>query len=91
MIRELDAVVLVHDVEAYGLTQGDVGAVVHCYKDGKTFEVEFVTGEGTTIAVLTLSQHDILPCMPGQSCMSARSQRPGASTKTTQHCAAHTP
>jgi hypothetical protein len=59
MIRELDTVVLVHDLEAYGLTQGDVGAVVHCYKDGMTFEVEFVTGEGATLAVLTLSQHDI--------------------------------
>jgi hypothetical protein len=33
--------------------------VVHCYKDGVTFEVEFVTGEGATIAVLTLSHHDI--------------------------------
>jgi hypothetical protein len=59
MIRELDTVVLVHALNAYGLTQGDVGAVVHCYKDGMTFEVEFVTGEGATIAVLTLSQHDI--------------------------------
>jgi len=26
-----------------------------------TFEVEFVTGEGATIAVLTLSQQDIRP------------------------------
>ncbi len=59
MIHELDTVVLVHDLEAYGLTRGDVGAVVHCYKDGMTFEVEFVTGEGATIAVLTLSQQDI--------------------------------
>ena len=61
MIRELDTAVLAHDLEAYGLTQGDAGAVVHCYKDGGTFEVEFVTGEGTTIAVLTLFQHDIRP------------------------------
>ena len=35
--------------------------VVHCYKDGVTFEVEFMAGEGATIAVLTLSQHDIRP------------------------------
>jgi hypothetical protein len=61
MIRELDTVVLVHDLDAYGLAQGDVGAVVHCYKDEVTFEVEFVTGEGATIAVLSLSQHDIRP------------------------------
>jgi Domain of unknown function (DUF4926) len=61
MIRELDTVVLVHDIDAYGLSQGDVGAVVHCYKDGVTFEVEFVTGEGAIIAVLTLSQRDVRP------------------------------
>ena len=61
MIRELDTVVLMRDLEEYGLTQGDVGAVVHCYKDGVAFEVEFVTGEGATIAVVTLSQQDIRP------------------------------
>ena len=61
MIRELDTVVLAHDLNAYGLTHGDVGAVVHCYKDGGTFAVEFVTGAGATIAVFTLSQHDIRP------------------------------
>lgn len=59
MILELDTIVLVRDLEEYGLRQGGVGAVVHCYKDGATFEVEFVTGEGETIAVLTLSQQGI--------------------------------
>jgi hypothetical protein len=61
MIHELDTVLLSHVLTAYGLTQGDAGAVVHCYKNGVTFEVEFVTGEGATIAVLTLSQHAIRP------------------------------
>ncbi len=61
MIRELDTVVLVRDLVEHGLTRGDVGAVVHCYQDGATFEVEFVTGEGTTIAVLSLSRQDIRP------------------------------
>ena len=51
MIHELDTVVLAHNLDAYGLTQGDGGA----------FEVEFVTGEGATLAVLTLSQQDIRP------------------------------
>jgi hypothetical protein len=64
MIHELDTIVLARDLEEHGLTQGDVGAVVHCYKDGTTYEVEFVTGEGATIAVLTLSQHDIRPMSP---------------------------
>ena len=61
MIHELDTIVLARDFEEHDLTRGDVGAVVHCYKDGMTYEVEFVTGEGATIAVLTLSQYDIRP------------------------------
>ncbi|MCZ7670435.1 MAG: DUF4926 domain-containing protein [Chloroflexi bacterium] len=61
MIKELDTIVLSHDVEAYGLKQGDIGAVVHVYKDGAAYEVEFVTGEGETVAVLTLVAQDIRP------------------------------
>lgn len=61
MIDELDTVVLAHDIDEYGLVQDGIGAVVHCYKNNRTFEVEFVTGEGETIAVLTLTQNDIRP------------------------------
>lgn len=61
MINELDTVVLFHDIDKYSLKKGDIGAVVHCYKDGTAFEVEFVTGEGKTIIVLTLTQADIRP------------------------------
>ncbi len=66
MVRELDTVVLDRDMEAYGLKRGDVGAVVHCYADGKAFEVEFVTGEGKTIALVTLSEADIRPMQQGE-------------------------
>lgn len=59
MIRELDTVVLTHDIDEYELKEGDIGAVVHCYGDGNAFEVEFVTAEGRTIAVLTLGLADI--------------------------------
>lgn len=59
MIRELDTVVLAHDISEYGLKEGDIGAVVHCYSDGNAFEVEFVAAEGRTIAVLTLTLNDI--------------------------------
>ena len=59
MIKELDTVVLAHDVLENGLVQGDVGAVVHVYKDGETYEVEFVTAEGRTVAVLTLTKQDV--------------------------------
>lgn len=59
MIKELDSVVLTHDIEEYELKKGDIGAVVLCYSDGDAFEVEFITAEGRTIAVLTLNVNDI--------------------------------
>ena len=61
MIHELDTVVLLRDIEEYGLVQGDVGAVVHCYEKGDAFEVEFVTAGGETVALLTLLPEDIRP------------------------------
>ena len=59
MIKELDIVVLKHDINECGLTEGDIGAVVHCYTEGNLYEVEFVTAEGKTMAVLTLTMDDI--------------------------------
>ena len=52
--KELDVVVLVHDVSASGLRAGDVGTIVHAYPDD-TFEVEFVRASGTTGVVLELA------------------------------------
>jgi hypothetical protein len=59
MIKELDTVVLKHDIAKDGLAEGDIGVVVHCYPDGDAYEVEFVTAEGRTVAVLTLSLKDV--------------------------------
>lgn len=59
MIQELDTVVLKRDVPEHGLKKGDVGAVVHRYADHEAFEVEFVSAEGKTVAVLTLTEGDI--------------------------------
>ena len=59
MIEELDLVVLTHDIEGHDLKSSDVGTVVHCYDDNIEFEVEFITAEGKTIAVLTLTIEDI--------------------------------
>jgi hypothetical protein len=65
MVRELDTIVLTRDIEEHNLQQGDVGAIVHCYPaDG--YEVEFVTGEGTTAAALTLNGDDIRPMGKGE-------------------------
>ncbi|MCP4166560.1 MAG: DUF4926 domain-containing protein [Chloroflexi bacterium] len=61
MIKELDTIVLSHDVEEHGLEQGDIGAVVYVYKNEAVYEIEFITGEGETVAVLTLAPKDIRP------------------------------
>ena len=66
MIRELEAIVLTRDIPEHGLRRGDIGAVVHCYKDGVAFEVEFVTGKGDTVAVITLESKDVRPMHPGE-------------------------
>lgn len=66
MIRELDTVVLTRDLPEYGLNRGDIGAVVHCYEDDAAFEVEFVTGRGETVAVVTLESKDVRPMQPNE-------------------------
>lgn len=57
MFEELDTVVLTKDIKDCGLKKDDIGTVVHTYRDA--FEVEFVTTEGKTVAVLTLTNKDI--------------------------------
>ncbi len=59
MIKKLDTVVLSQDLPEHGLKQGDIGAVVHSYKEGRAFEVEFITGKGDTVAVVTLNSEDV--------------------------------
>lgn len=59
MIKELDLVVITHDINDYCLKAGDIGTVVYCYEDESAFEVEFLTTDGETIAVLTLTREDI--------------------------------
>ncbi len=61
MVKESDLILLTHDIKDHGLKSGDVGTIVHCYNDNKAFDVEFVTAEGKTIAVLTLTVIDIRP------------------------------
>jgi len=55
-MKEYDTVVLTRSLPEYGLEAGDVGAVVHTYEADKAFEVEFVSGGGETVAVVTLEQ-----------------------------------
>ncbi|MBC7909242.1 MAG: DUF4926 domain-containing protein [Pyrinomonadaceae bacterium] len=61
MINEHERVVLTQSVPDSGLEAGDVGTVVHIYKDGEAYEVEFVTLDGHTAAVLTLEAAQVRP------------------------------
>jgi hypothetical protein len=61
MIKEHDRVVLTTPVPAEGLEAGDVGTVVHMYRDGLAYEVEFTTLAGSTAAVVTLDAAQVRP------------------------------
>jgi hypothetical protein len=61
MIQEHDCIVLTTDVPAEKLRAGDVGTVVHLYNDGRAYEVEFVTLDGKTAAVVTLEAEQVRP------------------------------
>jgi hypothetical protein len=58
--------VLNRDVPDARLHTGDVGAVVHVYEQGAAYEVEFVDGEGTTLALMTLDSVDVRPIGRGE-------------------------
>jgi len=58
-MNEHDTVVLTRPLPEHGLEAGDVGAIAHAGEDRRHFEVEFVTGSGETIAVVTLTAADI--------------------------------
>ncbi|MGI8964779.1 MAG: DUF4926 domain-containing protein [Limisphaerales bacterium] len=61
MIKEHDRIVLKVAIPAEGLEAGDVGTVVHIYKDGLAYEVEFTTLEGKTAAVVTVETSQVRP------------------------------
>lgn len=66
MIEELETVVLTTDIEDYGLKAGDVGAVVLVHGSGRSYEVEFVTLSGDTVAVLTVKPEQIRHIQEGE-------------------------
>jgi hypothetical protein len=60
-MKEHERVVLKAALPAEGLESGDVGTVVHVYRDGQACEVEFVTLDGRTAAVVTLEASQVRP------------------------------
>lgn len=59
-------VVLTRDAPELGLHSGDVGTIVHVYEEGAAYVVEFVDGDGTTIALMTLESTDVRPIGHGE-------------------------
>ena len=60
MIQELDSVVLTEDIPEYHLQRGDIGTVVLTHQSGG-YEVEFMTLDGETVAVVSLSKEHVRP------------------------------
>jgi len=61
---EYGEAVLLKDRPEVGLQAGDVGCIVMIHKDGEAFEVEFMTKDGDTRAVLTLERDCVRPAAP---------------------------
>lgn len=63
MIKELDTVVLTESLPEHGLERGDLGTVVLLHPAGG-YEVEFMTLDGETLAVVSLFPHQVRPVGP---------------------------
>lgn len=59
MITEHAPVVLLADLPESGLMKGDVGVVVHVYRNGEAYEVEFVRYDGTSSGTVTLKPEQL--------------------------------
>jgi len=64
MITEHERAVLTMDLPEYSLQAGDVGVVVHIYKDEEAYEVEFFTLDGETLDVVTVEAEQVRPVSP---------------------------
>ena len=60
MIKQLDTVVLTEDLPTHGLLRGDLGTVVLVHAAGG-YEVEFMTLDGETLAVVSMFPSQVRP------------------------------
>lgn len=58
-MKELETVVLAQDLPDHGLREGDIGTIVMVHGQGTGYEVEFVTLDGQTVAVVTLAADQV--------------------------------
>jgi hypothetical protein len=61
MIQESESIVLVGDLPEHGLRDGDIGTVVHIHSGDTGYEVEFMTLDGQTVAVVSLLPSQVRP------------------------------
>lgn len=61
MLKEHERIVLLTPIPGEGLEAGDVGTIVHVYRDGQAYEAEFVALDGKTRAVTTIEPHQLRP------------------------------
>ncbi len=66
MIEELDVVVLTVDITEHNLAAGDVGTVVLVHGDHEGYEVEFMTLDGETVAIISAYPSQIRPIKTGE-------------------------
>lgn len=66
MINELDVIVLTCDLPEESLSAGDIGTVVLVHRGNKGYEVEFLSLDGDTIAVVTLFPNQVRPVQSGE-------------------------
>ncbi len=72
MIAEHERIVLTVDLPEYGLRVGDIGVVVHIYREDAAYEIEIVSADGHTLDVVTVgadqvravSRRDVLHARP---------------------------
>lgn len=60
MMKELESAVLMVDLPDHGLDAGDIGTIVLVH-GSEGYEVEFVTLEGETLAVVSLAADQLRP------------------------------
>jgi hypothetical protein len=61
IIEEFEEVALINDLPKHGLRAGDIGVVVDIHGDNAGYTLEFMTRDGTTVAVVTLNANQIRP------------------------------
>jgi hypothetical protein len=76
-IRPAPSARYANDISEYGLKNGDMGTVVLVHQGGKEYEVEFVTLDGETVAIVSLFAAQVVrvggkvtfPVSPSEPCV----------------------